>query len=214
MSIRYGISVTLDPAFTAVLHRARQVICSQYGCWAAEMHSVHLPLTDYFPCPEEEVPSLATALGKVAGEFRNEHDIAFVVRRDTVFTAEEEGSIYQAFVDEFDDLPETQAAALLRSEVAEVLSRMNLAVGTEAPRLRFALLQYSGLPGQVFESAARFAEGVVQGLQMPVRVALAEITLFRYESAAAGEDWEGGGWASDLSWKVVGSYSLLPAQVS
>ena len=208
MSTRYGISVTLDPAYTAGLHRARQVICSQYGCWAAEMHSVHLPFTGYFACPEQETPSLNAALEKVAGEFQNELNIAFVVKRDTVFKAEDEGSIYQAFVDELDDLPETQATALLQAEVSEVLSRLNLAVGAEAPPLRFALLQHSGLPAQVFESAARFAEGVVQGLQLPARVALAEIALFRYESAAAGEEWENGAWAVDLSWQIIDSFAL------
>ena len=208
MSIRYGISVTLDPAYTAGLHRARQVICSQYGCWAAEMHSVHLPLTGYFACPEEEAPSLAAALERVAGEFRNEHPAAFVVREDPALRVEGEGSIYQAFADEFGDLSETRAVALLQAEVADVLSRLNLAVGAEASPLRFALLQHSGLPGQVFESAARFAEGVVQGLHLPARVALAEIALFRYESAAAGEAWEEGAWAVDLSWKVIGVYPL------
>ena len=208
MSTRYGISITLDPAFTAGLHRARQVICSQYGCWAAEMHSVHLPLTDYFACPEEEVPSLCAALEKVAEEFRNEHSDAFVAREGTVAEPDDNGSIYQTFSDMGTFTSETGVAGLLQAEVAEVLSRFNLAVGGEPLPLRFALLQYSGLPDQVFQSATRFAEGVVNGLQLPTRVSPSELALFRYESAAAGEDWDNGSWATDLSWKIIHAYRL------
>ena len=43
MSIRYGVSLLTDPDFTARLYRARQLICGQFACWAAEMHMVHLP---------------------------------------------------------------------------------------------------------------------------------------------------------------------------
>ncbi len=208
MSIRYGISVTLEPAFTAGLHRARQVICSQYGCWAAEMHSVHLPLTGYFDCPEQEVPSLDAALDKVAGEFRDEYPSATVFRGHIVLAPEEQGSIYQAFADGVNTLGEPEAAALLQADVAEVLSRFNLAVGGDPLPLRFALLQYSGLPDHVFRSAARFAEGVVAGLQLPTQVGLFELALFRYESSAAGEDWEEGSWATDLSWQIIHVYPL------
>ena len=208
MSVRYGISLILEPAFTAGLHRARQVICSQYGCWAAEMHSVHLPLTGYFACPEPEAPSLGAALEKIAAEFRIEHPHAFLVREGTIPDTEGERSIYLAFTDGNDSLSEPDTAGLLQAEVAEVLSRLNLTVGAETIPLRFALLKHSGLPGQVFQSAARFAEGVVRGLELPARVALSELALFRYESAAAGEDWEEGGWAVDLSWQIIGSYPL------
>ena len=212
MSVRYGISLVLDPTYTAGLHRARQVICSQYGCWAAEMHSVHLPLTDYFPCPEAEAAALGTVLERVAEEFRSEHPDSFIVREGIVAVDEDRGSIYQSFADAGDSLLEPRSAGLLQADVAEVLSRMNLAVGGEALPLRFALLQYSGLPGPVFRSAARFAEGVVNGLQLPTRVALFELALFRYESNAAGEDWNNGSWATDLSWRIISSYSLLPNQ--
>ena len=208
MSIRYGISLTLDPAFTAGLHRARQVICSQYGCWAAEMHSVHLPLTGYFQCPEEEVPSLSTALEKVAEEFRSEYPDAYVVRTGTLADSQEKGSIFVPFASGSDSFSEPRAADLLQAEVIEVLSRLNLSVGGKLLPLDFALLQHSGLPDQVFQSASPFAEGVVEGLHLPTRVSVSELALFRYESAAAGEDWDNGGWAADLSWKIISTYSL------
>ena len=100
MSVRYGISLILEPSVTAGLHRARQVVCSQYGCWAAEMHSVHLPLTGYFPCPEQEIPSLAAALEKVVEEFQADYPDAFVVRTGILADRQEEGSIYVPFAGE------------------------------------------------------------------------------------------------------------------
>ena len=49
MSTRYGVSLLPDPDFTARAYRARQLICGQYACWAAEMQMLHMPLSDYFP---------------------------------------------------------------------------------------------------------------------------------------------------------------------
>jgi len=42
MSIRYGIGLALEPAFTSRAYRARQLICGQYASWAAEMNMVYL----------------------------------------------------------------------------------------------------------------------------------------------------------------------------
>ena len=208
MSVRYGISLILEPAFTAGLHRARQVICSQYGCWAAEMHSVHVPLTDYFDCPEEEAQSLGVILGKIAEEFRGEQPGAFLAREGTVAETDDKGSVYLAFADGAGLTAEAGAIGLLRADIAEALSRLNLMVGGDAPDLRFALLQHSGLSSEVFRSAARFAEGVVNGLQLSSQVSVSEMALFRFESDAANEEWSEGSWASDLSWRMVNSYEL------
>ena len=208
MSVRYGISLVLEPSVTAGLHRARQVVCSQYGCWAAEMHSVHLPLTGYFPCPEEEVPSLSAALEKVADDFRSEYPDAFVVRTGLLAIGPEEGSIYMPFDGGSNSFSEPRSADLLQGEVTEVLSRLNLTLGGKLIPLNFALLQHSGLPEQVFRSAVRFAEGIVAGLQLPGRVTLSELSLFRYVSASAGDDWDKGSWATDLSWQMIAAYPL------
>ena len=208
MSTRYGISLTLEPAFSAGLHRARQVICSQYGCWAAEMHSVHLPLTGYFPCHEQEAPALAVILEKIVEEFRLEHRNAILVREGTVAEPESGGSVFLAFSDESGPSGDSRSVSQLQADIADALGRMNLMVGGELLPLRFALLQHSGLPAQVFRSASRFAEGVVNGLHLPDSVALSELTLFRYVSAAASEDWDDGSWAADLSWQIISTYPL------
>ena len=208
MSARYGISLILEPPVTAGLHRARQVVCSQYGCWAAEMHSVHLPLTDYFPCPEEEAPSLAAALEKVSDDFQREYSDAFVIRAETLAESQENGSIYVPFASGSNSFTESRPSDLLQAEVTEVLGSLNLSVGGKLLPLHFALLQYSGLTGRVFRSAVRFAEGVINGLQLPRQVGLSELALFRYDSASAGEDWVNGSWATDLSWQMIGAYPL------
>ena len=212
MSVRYGISLILEPAFTAGLHRARQVICSQYGCWAAEMHSVHIPLCDYFACPEQEAASLGVILGKIAEEFRVEGQRAVLTRESTVAEPDDKGSVYLAFADGGGPASEAGPVGMSRADIAEALSRLNLMVGGEAPALRFGLLLHSGLPSDVFRSAARFADGVVDGVDLPFRTRISELAIFRYESAAANEDWSEGSWATDLSWRMVNSYSLLPNQ--
>ena len=99
MSVRYGISLILEPSFTAGLHRARQVICSQYGCWAAEMHAVHLPLTGYFPCPEAVAPSVVAGLERVAAEFCSRSSLIFLARRGLAAAAGDRGSIYLEFAE-------------------------------------------------------------------------------------------------------------------
>ena len=62
MSTRYSISLLPDPDFTARAYRARQLICGQYACWAAEMQMLHMPLSDYFPLnPTAAVGNAAAA---------------------------------------------------------------------------------------------------------------------------------------------------------
>ncbi len=228
MSIRYGVSLTLDPAFTAGLHRVRQVICSQYGCWAAEMHSVHLPLTDYFPCTEDAVPSITSELEDIAAGFRKRELYAFVERSRLVADTHGRGDIFLEMADA-NQLPAGGGSRLvgrgrsgsqprfmpteqLRSEIAAALGRWHISAVEERDGIRFGLLLCSDLPPQVFARAVAFAEGVFSGVDMAMQCYLSDLTFFRYESTAAGEDWSGGGWASDLSWKIVGSYSLLPGQ--
>lgn len=232
MSVRYGVSLLLDPAFTAGLHRARQVICSQFGCWAAEMHSVHVPLTAYFPCPDEKVPALAAALESSALESavpdapesqspaHPEPVEGAAVLRQPVSAEASEGSIYLPFIPAHpgpgegrsDDLGSIQTLQTfqtiqtLQGRVADALARVDIPVSqAQAPALplRFALLQYGSLPDPVFGSAVRFAAGVVDGLRLPDHATADGLALFRYQSQAADAD--GGSAAEiDASWQKGG----------
>ena len=67
MSTRYSISLLPDPDFTARAYRARQLICGQYACWAAEMQMLHMPLSDYFPLALAAAAGNATAANAAAG---------------------------------------------------------------------------------------------------------------------------------------------------
>ena len=73
MSVRYGIALIPEPGFTARVYRARQLICGQYACWAAEMHMLRLPLIEYFQCPEDAVETISAGLGRVAREAQQKY---------------------------------------------------------------------------------------------------------------------------------------------
>ena len=225
MSSRYGISLVPQPSFTAGLHRARQVICSQYASWAAEMHMVHLPLFGYFQCPENAVQPLETALESVARDFKRDNPNVFLSREGVTSEAADGGSIFLEFADAGNVLAEpsgrghsgqgrnnnpTAAPAIghLREAAAGVIAGLHLNPEASGQSLSFALMQHATLPGPVFESAVTFAAGVIEGLELPRYTSLAQLVFIRFESDAAGEDWSKGGWAADLRWRILGSYPL------
>ena len=74
VSFRYGVSLLTDPDFTARAYRARQLICGQFACWAAEMHMLHMLMSDYFPFDGTDDPNaenqLARELERLAERYR------------------------------------------------------------------------------------------------------------------------------------------------
>lgn len=220
MSVRYGISVIPQPSFTAGIHRARQTLCNQYGCWAAEMHTVHLPLIDYFPCPEEMVQSVDAGLERVAGESPG---ITLHCRR--VVPEPDAGNIFLDFGEGLDPTSregrDVNELRQLRDGIIQTLGRVyGLSPYLEPHRerapesypLRIALMQHANLPPRVFESALTFAQevvsSVVRNLELGGDTRLWHLVLIRFESDAAGDDWSAGGWAADLRWQIVSSYPL------
>ena len=217
LSIRYGISVILEPSFTGKVHRLRQTLCNQYATWAAEMHPVHLPLIDYLPCPEEMVQSVDAGLERVAGESRriplSQHRI--------LAPPDAPNDICLDFADR---VPPTSQAGRnvdrlrsLREAVIEILGRVyGLSPYLESHRktdpasypLRIPLMQHADLTPGVFESAVSFAQGVASSLELGVETGPWHLALIRFESDAAGEDWSAGGWAADLRWQIVSTHRL------
>ena len=215
MSIRYGVSLLTDPDFTARAYRARQLICGQYACWAAEMHMLHMPMSDYFALDVDdagvaeaqlagEVERLAERYRRVSPRFPLFNRGITTTRRD-----ESDGNIWLDFS------PEVVNESLyrLQSMVADLLER-NPAVGGDrrvfGPDFppQIPLMSHADLPDSVFDGALDFARAVTDDLKVSQITRAWRLALTRFESNAAGDDWSGGRWATDLSWRAIGSYSL------
>ena len=203
MSVRYGIELALDPRFTARAYRTRQLVCGQYGCWAAEMHMLRMSLVSYFHCPDEALPALAEEIGRAAAERRTRgplpsFDWKGISRRNDT------GSITLNFVGE------GPVPALQREIMAAVarLPGVRMA-GSDGPfRPRVALLEYGGLPDPILADAEEYAREVAADLAIPTAARAWRLLVLRYASEAAGDDWSNGRWAADVSWNQLYSFPL------
>lgn len=204
MSVRYGVELVFAPAFTARVYRARQLVCGQFGCWAAEMHLLRMTLAPYFPVPEGRMENLSAELAAAAAASR-QFSPAFAVVRGGVAAAPETGSVFLEFADGNEALLALQSAA--QSAAAKADGVVNLPAAAEF-RPRIALLEYGGLPAPILADAAEFAGAVAADLQLPPLTRAWRLLLVRYESAAAGGDWVGGRWAADVSWRQLQSWPL------
>ena len=201
MSTRYGIDLVLDPAFTAKAYQTRQIVCGQYASWAAEMQMLRLPLTPYFPCPEERVPILTAQAADLARETGGREP--FVLRRTGIAG----DAAINGVVMEFD-----APAELLELQGQAQAAGQSHSVGlypTEGFHPRVGLLEYGAFPADLLGDVAAFAEGVAAGLAAPAEARPWRLLVTRYDSAAAGDDWSGGRWAGDLSWRVAAGYLVF-----
>ena len=208
MSIRYGIGLALEPAFTSRAYRARQLICGQYASWAAEMNMVYLTVSGFFGCEESAVPALANSLSEIASHSAQAAP-QFAMSHGGVATNGLPGHVYLDFstpsmAPELNNLHGSVVKLLAETHGVSLDSRNP---GSQfQPRL--PLMQYSHLPEGVFADAVEFARAVAADLQIPASTRAWRLLLLRFESNAAGEDWSGGAWAADLSWSLLASCPL------
>ena len=215
MSIRYAVSLLTDPDFTARLYRARQLICGQFACWAAEMHMVHLPLSDYFILntadSADAEANLAAELEQLANRYRRVSPKFPMFNQGITTTrpTESDGNIWVDFS------PEVVNESLyrLQSLVADLLERNPAVSGDRLVYSRdfppqMPLLSHADLPDSVFDAALEFARAVTDELKVSQITRSWRLILIRFESNAAGDDWSGGRWATDLSWKALASFGL------
>ena len=209
MSIRYGILLVPEPSFTALAYRARQLICGQFGSWAAEMFMVHLTVADFFQCPDSAVAAVDNGLAGIAEQSRREAP-QFPLSHLGLATFPDEGGTI--FLD-FNDPQKPLALHTLHTGVIDLLQRtpgvipdLRFALGEYWPHL--TLMQYGNLPPAVFADALEFAGAVAEGLGLPAATRAWRLLLARFQSEAAGDDWRGGRWAADLRWDVMSSYGL------
>ena len=206
MSIRFGVLLIPSPSFTARAYRARQLICGQYGSWAAEMHMLHLTVAGFFQCSEAALTEVEAGLQIAAEESR---------RREPRFSLHHQG-VTGASGNIFLDLSGPQrpeALHKLHGDVVDIVRRVSGAVlemehvaGDYWPHV--TMMQYAKLPSAVMADALEFAQGVVDDLAVPESTNAWRLLLVRFQSHPAGEDWSGGRWAPDLSWEIVSSFPL------
>ena len=226
MSIRYGISVIPQPRFTARIYRARQLICGQYASWAAEMHMVHMPLIEYFSCPDDLVQSLENGLEAVARAARDAFRDSFrepgpgdgiaLAHRGVAAAPGDSGNIFLDFIAEEasrrGESDTVQTINQLRDAVVETLGQVygaashpdmeRMRIDRRNHPLRIALMLHANLPSPVFASALAFAQSVVADLEVPEASTAWQLVLIRFESDAAdaaGADWgDWGNWNRGL----------------
>ena len=209
MSVRYGILLVPEPSFTAVAYRARQIICGQYGSWAAEMHMLHLTLPGFFQCSDSSVDELDAGLAALAEYSRRSAPQFSMSHHGVVPMPGSSGSISLDFGQEAYNDP----LQLLQRNISVLLAQTaNVEPEPESPsgpsRPHVPLMQYANLPPAVFSDALEFARGVVEHLQLPEATRAWRLLLVRFRSEGAGDDWGDGRWAADLSWELLHSYSL------
>ncbi len=200
MSIRYGIELVFDPAFTARVYRTRQLVCGQYGCWAAEMHMLRMTLVPYFECPGDGLPKLDAELARIVEQRRH---LLPIVRWAGISSDEETGSIFL----DLDD-PGEALSHLQRAASGGVRRVRGARIQEDVYRPRIALLEFGGLPPAILDDATEYARAVAADLAVPAMASPWRLLALRYSSEAAGDDWSNGRWAADVGWRQLFSYAL------
>lgn len=208
LSVRYGIALIPEPAFTARVYRARQLICGQYAAWAAEMHMLHLPLAGYFQCTEDAVTSVSAGLERVARQVAAGEGVP-LAHRGIATHPDVTGHIFLDFA----CTGATEGLDRLHHNVTGLLQQTRGVTADprftgENFRPHISLMQYASLSQSVFASAVEFARQVVRDLEVPDVTRAWQLVLVRFQSEAAGDDWDQGRWAADLSWESLASFPL------
>ena len=200
----------MEPGFTSRAYRARQLICGQYASWAAEMHMVYLSLAGYFECADSAVADLDAGLARIADRSREDAAQFPLSHQGVRSWSGKAGHIFL----EFGRSNQPMGLDRLHDLAADLLERTpEVAPGPPVSeegdyRLRLPLMQFARLPSPVFDDAVEFARAVVDDLQSPASTRAWRLLLISFQSEAAGQDWQSGGWATDLRWELLASYPL------
>lgn len=209
MPVRFGISLVPEPSFTAKVYRARQLVCGQYGSWAAEMHMLHLPLVEYFRCTEQCIDAVDGVLETVARETREATPRFNLTHRGVTTYPDRLGDVCLDFSASGVSAPLNALHRRLTDRLGQVPGVTLTSGATQGEfRSRIALMQHADVPAGVLADAVEFARAVVVDLQVPSRTRAWRLLLIRFQSQAAGDDWSDGSWAADLSWRTLSSHEL------
>ena len=208
-STRYAVLLVPEPAFTGRAYRARQIICGQHGSWAAEMLMVHLMLSPFFPCSDDRLPELTAGLAAVASDSRETASGFPMSHRGVTSMEDAPGTIFLDFTPQEPDHPLLTLHASVTDLVNRVADGPNDAAGVESGTgIYLPLMQYADLTETIFQDAVEFARSVVESLATPSGTNAWRLMLARFQSQSAGDAWRRGGWANDVSWKLLASFPL------
>ena len=201
------------------------------------MHMVHLPLIEYFSCPDDLVQALETGMEGVARAARDSFRDSFrepgpedgiaLAHRGVAAAPGDSGNIFLDFMAEEtsrrSDGDTVRTINQLRDAVVEALAPVygsasnpdmeRMQIDRRNHPFRIALMLHANLPSPVFASALAFAQSAVADLEVPEASTAWQLVLIRFESDAVGADWADwnrGLWAADLRWQVINSYPLSP----
>ena len=208
-SIRYAVLLVPEPAFTSRAYRARQIICGQYGSWAAEMLMVHLMLSRFFPGHDDHLPELTAGLAAIAWDSRETAPGFPMSHHGVAYQENAPGTIFLDFTPLEPDHP----LLTLHARVANLVNGVvdgpdDAANGGDGARIYLPLMQYADLSETIFADAVEFAGSVVENLATPAGANAWRLMLARFQSQSAGDFWDQGGWANDVSWKLLASFPL------
>ena len=213
MSIRYGILLVPEPSFTVRVYRARQLICGQYGAWAAEMQMVHIPVSGFFQCKDSGLGALESGLDELAAGSRRDAPQFQLSHSGVAANHDDQGNIFLDFARDTSTESGSAHLEILRDSVVSFLDRAPEVTHdprADGPTFRphIPLVQFARLPHGVFSDAVEFACAAVDGLGVPNTTRAWRLLLLRFHSEAAGDDWSGGGWAADLRWEPLSTHRL------
>ena len=210
MSTRLGIELVLEPAFTARAYRTRNIVCGQYGSWAAEMHMLRMSVVGYFECSDAAVGNLTQGAERVAAESSKRSPRFSIkchgVATDKYSNGADSNSIYL----DFDQSDSNHPLITLRRDALRMVDELS---GATMPvesdyRHKINLIEHADLASAVMDDALDFARGVAIDVGVPAVASAWRLVLLRYHSESAGDDWSNGSWASDISWEYLSSFVL------
>ena len=213
MSTRFGIELVLEPAFTARAYRTRNIVCGQYASWAAEMHMLRMSVISYFQCSDSVLDHLAHGVGQLAEESR-QRSPRFSINCLGVASGwnggADRGDRNNVFL-EFQQTDPNHPLTLLQRDAVRLVENLP---GADLPtekgecQAKINLIEYADLPPAVLADATDFAKGVAIDVGVPSVARAWRLSLLRYRSEGAGDDWSHGSWASDVRWENLSSYVL------
>ena len=213
MSTRFGIELVLEPAFTARAYRTRNIVCGQYASWAAEMHMLRMSVVSYFQCSDSVLDHLAHGVGRLAEESR-QRSPRFSINYLGVASGRngdaDNGQRNNVYLDFQQTAPNHPLTVLQRDAVTMLdnLPGADLPTETGHFQAKINLIEYADLPPAVLADAIDFAKGVAIDVGVPSVARAWRLSLLRYRSDGAGDDWSHGSWASDIRWEILSSYVL------